>query len=325
VAAALPEPPHVVLLEGVVGDAASGASAGRLAVSRPPLVDRDGADGTGADRTPSEPPAADPARDATAEDLAYVIFTSGSTGRPKGVLVRHRAAVNLVEWVNRTFAVGPGDRLLFVTALSFDLSVYDVFGTLAAGASIRLVDEAERAEPQRLARALRDRADHLLGLGAGGAAAARAVPRRPGRGPATDAALRLVFLSGDWIPLSLPGAVRRAFPAAEVVSLGGATEATVWSNFHRVGELDPDWPSIPYGRPIANARYHVLDRRFEPCPVGVPGDLYIAGECLSDGYAAAPALTAAQFLPDPFAAEVGAPPGGRLYRTGDRARYRATA
>ena len=120
--------------------------------------------------------------------------------------------------------------------------------------------------------------------------------------------LRLVFLSGDWVPLALPGEVRASFPNARAVALGGATEATVWSNFHRIEEVRPGWRSIPYGRPIQNARYYVLDGALEPCPIGVPGDLYIGGDCcLCIGYAGAPTLTAQQFLP----AAVGDEPGAR--------------
>src|SRR5439155_7189822 len=129
--------------------------------------------------------------------------------------------------------------------------------------------------------------------------------------------LRLVFLSGDYTPLWLPGDVRAAFPHAHMVSLGGATEATVWSNYFPIGDLDPQWRSIPYGRPIDNVGYHILDADLQPCPVGAEGDLFIAGECLSAGYHGEPALTADRFLPNPFATR----PGQRMYRTGDRASY----
>jgi amino acid adenylation domain-containing protein/FkbM family methyltransferase len=256
---------------------------------------------------------------AGADDLAYVIFTSGSTGTPKGVMVRHRPAVNLVHWVNSTFGVGPADRLLFVTALSFDLSVYDLLGILAAGGTVRIASRAESRDPQRLARILID--EGITFWDSAPAALQQLVPFFPdGTKPSEETALRLVFLSGDWIPVTLPDRVRQAFPGARVVSLGGATEATVWSNFHPVGEVDPAWKSIPYGRPIANARYHVLDAALSLCPIGVPGDLYIGdvgGACLSLGYAQAPDLTADRFVPDPAGSE----PGARLYRTGDRARY----
>jgi amino acid adenylation domain-containing protein len=127
------------------------------------------------------------------------------------------------------------------------------------------------------------------------------------------------MLSGDWIPVRLPDQVRASFPNAQVMALGGATEATVWSNWFPVRTVDPRWPSIPYGRPITAARYHVLDEGMQPCPIGVPGDLYIGGRCLCVGYTGQPELTAAQFVPDPFAPASEA--GGRLYKTGDRARF----
>jgi amino acid adenylation domain-containing protein/non-ribosomal peptide synthase protein (TIGR01720 family) len=259
-----------------------------------------------------------PADEAGPEALAYVIFTSGSTGVPKGVMMQHRPVVNLIRWVNRTFAVGPGDRLLFVTSLAFDLSVYDIFGILAAGGTVRVASEAETRDPEALARILRR--EPVTFWDSAPAALSQVVPFLEAAG-GDRSRLRLVFLSGDWIPLPLPGAMTAAFPGARVIALGGATEAAIWSNSFAVGDLAPHWVSIPYGRPIANARYLVLDTEMEPCPIGVPGDLYI-GEtgdgCLSAGYAGDPELTAAKYLPDPWGGE----PGGRLYRTGDRARFR---
>jgi len=247
--------------------------------------------------------------------LAYVIFTSGSTGRPKGVMVRHEPVLNLVEWVNRSGGVGPGDRLLFVTSPCFDLSVYDVFGTLAAGGSIRVASRAELDEPRRLVERLEN--DAITIWDSAPAALERLVPLFPARAP--SARLRRVLLSGDWIPVPLPDTIRSVFPRAEVVAMGGATEAVVWSNVYRVGEVDPRWPSIPYGRPIANAHYHVLDPRLGAVPIGVAGDLLIGGLCLAAGYAGSPGLTAERFVPDPFARQI----GSRLYRTGDRARFLA--
>ncbi|MFD5614943.1 amino acid adenylation domain-containing protein [Kitasatospora sp. NPDC127060] len=248
-------------------------------------------------------------------DTAYVIFTSGSTGRPKGVAVAHSALVNVVQWVNDTFAVGPGDRMLLTSSFCFDLSVYDVFGILAAGASIRIAADDELAEPARLAHILAtepitfwDSAPAMLAwvLPFLDAAPARTPPR----------ALRLVFLSGDWIPVSMPDEIRAAFPQAQVIALGGATEAAIWSNSYPVRRVDPDWPSIPYGRPIHNARYYVLDERCEQTPIDVAGDLYISGDCLALGYHGDPAQTARRFVPDPRTV------GGRMYATGDRARWR---
>ncbi len=247
------------------------------------------------------------------EALAYVIFTSGSTGQPKGVMMQHRPVANLIGWVNRTFGVGPGDRLLFVTSLAFDLSVYDIFGILAAGGTVRIASEAETRDPEALARLLCR--EPITFWDSAPAALGQVVPFLPAAG-GDRSCLRLVFLSGDWIPLPLPGAMTGAFPGARVIALGGATEAAIWSNSYAVRELAPHWVSVPYGRPIANARYLVLDRELEPCPIGVPGDLWIGGGCLSAGYAGDSALTAAKYPPDPWG-----DPGGRLYRTGDRARF----
>ncbi|HKH45215.1 MAG TPA: amino acid adenylation domain-containing protein, partial [Thermoanaerobaculia bacterium] len=250
------------------------------------------------------------------EEIAYIIHTSGSTGAPKGIAVQHRPAAGLIRWVNGTFGVGPDDRLLFITPLTFDLSVYDVFGTLAAGGTVQVAAEAALGNAEHLVRLLGETPVTIWDSAP--AALQQLAPLFPPAAAGAGSALRLVLLSGDWIPVRLPDQVRAAFPGARVVALGGATEATVWSNWYPVAEVDPRWPSIPYGRPITGARYHVLDAGMQPCPIGVPGDLYIGGPCLCTGYAGRPELTAAHFVPDPFA-----PPaerGARLYRTGDRTR-----
>jgi amino acid adenylation domain-containing protein len=250
--------------------------------------------------------------DVDVDSLAYVIFTSGTTGMPKAVAVRHRQAFNLIDWVNRTFDVGPHDRLLFVTSVAFDLSVYDVFGVLGAGGSLRIASGAEVRDPGALAQILEsepitfwDSAPIVLEQCAGYLENKQA------------GSLRLVFLSGDWVPVTLPSRIRASAPGCRVIALGGATEAVVWSNYYEVGEVHSSQPSIPYGKPIQNARYHVLDEALEPVPIGVAGDLYIGGDVLAQGYLGNPALTAERFVPDPFRHR----PDARLYRTGDRARY----
>ncbi|MEU9432138.1 AMP-binding protein [Streptomyces sp. NPDC048252] len=280
-----------------------------------------------------------------ADDTAYVIFTSGSTGVPKGVSVRHRSAVNVIQWVNETYAVGPDDCLLWVTALTFDLSVYDLLGVLAAGASLRVVPAAELSDGERLldimlrepitfwdsapaalgmVMSFADEPDGTSATGAtDGTGTAGATDGTGTTGATADGgpvpSLRLVFLSGDWVPLALPGRVRARFPRAHVVALGGATEATIWSNHFDVGEIDPAWTSVPYGKPIQNARYYVLDGDRKPCPIGVEGDLHIAGVVVADGYVGDPELTAAKFTAD----TVSGLADESMYATGDRARWMA--
>jgi amino acid adenylation domain-containing protein len=263
--------------------------------------------------TATDPGAPPPAR-AQADDVAYVIFTSGSTGTPKGVVVSHAPVVNLIECVNQRFGMGPSDRVLFVTSLGFDLSVYDVFGVLAAGGSVRVAGAEEVRDPSKLLTALDT--EPITFWDSAPAALQQVAPFLATRVAPPESRLRLVFLSGDWVPVGLPDGIREAFPGCQVVALGGATEATVWSNAHPVGRVDPDWPSIPYGRPLDNARYYVLDSALRPAPIGAPGDLYIGGECLALGYAGDSALTAVKFVPDPFGGA-----GDRMYRTGDRARF----
>ncbi|HSS52915.1 MAG TPA: amino acid adenylation domain-containing protein, partial [Thermoanaerobaculia bacterium] len=246
-------------------------------------------------------------------DLAYVIYTSGSTGNPKGVMTDHRGALNTVVDVDERFGVGPRDRVLALSSLSFDLSVYDVFGLLAAGGAV-VLPEAERSrDPQHWAELI-DR--H-------GVTVWNTVPALlemlVDYGEVTGygaPSLRLVLLSGDWISLRLPERIRKVSPHAEVVSLGGATEASIWSILFPIAEVDPAWRSIPYGRAMRNQTFHVLDKDLLPRPVGVPGQLYIGGIGLAQGYWGDEEKTARSFLVDPRAGE-------RLYRTGDLGRYLA--
>lgn len=252
------------------------------------------------------------------EDRAYIIFTSGSTGTPKGVVVRHRPVINLIEWAAREFNFTPEDRVLFVNPLSFDLAIFDIFGLLSYGGSIRIVGDAERSNALAVAQFLS--AEPITFWNSAPAYLQMILPfleGGTGRAKVSVERLRLVFLSGDWIPLAMPDAMRAHAPQAQVISLGGATEATVWSNYFRVQKIDPNWRSIPYGRPIQNARYYVLDEHLAPLGVGETGDLFIGGECLSDGYINEPELTACSFIPDPLHET----PGAIMYRTGDRARF----
>ena len=245
-------------------------------------------------------------------DLAYTIFTSGSTGLPKGVMIDHRGAVNTILDVNRRFAVTAEDRVLGLSSLSFDLSVYDVFGTLAAGGALVLPEPEAARNPARWAQLV---AAHRVTLWNSVPALMEVlVEHAEGGGGSRLASLRLVLLSGDWVPVGLPDRIRALVPPARVVSLGGATEASIWSILHPIGEVDPATPSIPYGRPMENQTFHVLGARLEPRPVWVPGELYIGGIGLAAGYWRDPDRTAASFITHPGSGE-------RLYRTGDLGRY----
>ena len=252
----------------------------------------------------------------TPDSPAYILFTSGSTGIPKGVLVSHRAVVNTLEWVNRVFRMGPSDRVLFVTSICFDLSVYDIFGLLAAGGSIHVATEDEVRDPGDLLSLLTT--EPITFWNSAPAFLTALMPFLSLRGEGRMDRLRLIFLSGDWIPVSLPDQVRGYFRSAEVVSLGGATEAAIWSNFHRIDQVDPARSSIPYGKPIQNAQYYVLDDAGEPCPIGAPGELFISGVCLASGYLNDPDQTALKFRAHPFRRSDA---GARIYATGDLSRW----
>jgi len=263
----------------------------------------------GDDLPPDDTPL-DPVQRTT--DLAYVIFTSGSTGQPKGVMIDHRGAVNTILDVNRTWNVGPDDRVLALSSLSFDLSVWDIFGMLAAGGAIVLPRADAQREPIHWVERLRDETvtvwNTVPALLRMLVDILETAPR-----DSYESRLRLSLLSGDWIPLDLPERVRALSPGTQVVSLGGATEASIWSIWHPIDRVDPAWKSIPYGRPMANQTIHVLDDRMEPRPDWVPGHLYIGGVGLAKGYWRDAEKTAASFGTHPETGE-------RLYRTGDLGR-----
>ena len=246
-------------------------------------------------------------------DIAYVIYTSGSTGTPKGVYVKHQAVINLIEWVNRSYQVGEKDRVLFVTSLCFDLSVYDMFGVLSTGGSLRVVSSPDVRNPERLYEILTT--EPITFWNSAPAAFNQLVPYMNAPVPNH---LRLVFLSGDWIPVTFPDKIRDTFATPEkpvaVVSYGGATEATVWSNYFNVEEVPAHWASIPYGKPIQNAQYYIFNEKLKLQPTGIIGDLYIAGDCLAEGYINDPELTNSKYINNPYTGE-------RMYKTGDLTRW----
>ena len=246
-------------------------------------------------------------------DLAYVIYTSGSTGLPKGVMTDHKGALNTIIDINQRFKVSSQDRVFALSSLSFDLSVYDIFGTLAAGATIVIPDPSASKDP----------AQWISSLGQQQVSVWNSVPALMqmlveyvgGNQLSLPSSLRLVLLSGDWLPLSLPEKIRALCPEkVEVISLGGATEASIWSILYPIEQVDPNWKSIPYGRPMVNQHFYVLNEALQPCPVWVPGQLYIGGIGLALGYWRNEEKTCSSFFVHPQTKE-------RLYKTGDLGRY----
>lgn len=247
------------------------------------------------------------------DDLAYVIFTSGSTGEPKGVMISHRAAVNTIDDINERWSVGPKDRVLALSALGFDLSVYDIFGVLGAGGAVVVPDAGHDRDPAHWLDLMRQHGVTLWNSVP--ALMAMLTEFLSAEARSSELPLRLAMLSGDWIPVALPDAIRRDFPKCAVVSLGGATEAAIWSIFHPIDTVEPGWTSIPYGRPLANQDVRVLDHELAPRPPWAIGELFIAGQGVAQGYWGDAELTAQRFVVHPRSGE-------RLYRTGDFGRYR---
>ncbi|MBZ4422890.1 amino acid adenylation domain-containing protein [Myxococcus sp. RHSTA-1-4] len=238
-----------------------------------------------------------------AEGLAYVIYTSGSTGTPKGVLVPHQGLCNTVRAVIRAHGVGPGKRVLQAAALGFDASVLEVLSTLVAGAELHLAPRESLLPGAPLREVLEARGITTVTLTPSSLSQLE---------PEGLPALETVISAGE---ACTPELARRWNSGRRLLNGYGPTEATVCATVST--ELDVERPDI--GRPIANMRAYVLDGRGQPVPPGVPGELYLGGPGVARGYLGRAELTAERFVPDAFSGEAGV----RLYRTGDRVRYRA--
>lgn len=257
------------------------------------------------------------ARVQTPDDAAYVLYTSGSTGKPKGVMIGHRGLVNCILETNRTFQVNSNDRVLAVTALHHDMSVYDIFGLLAAGGAIVMPDREGTRSPDHWVDLI-DRHNVTL-WNSVPAFMEMLLVHAAARKLTLQGRLRVAFLGGDWIPLSAPSRVCAHFGDVQVVSVGGPTETTVWNIWYPVKSVQADWNSIPYGHPIANTRYYVLDEHLpgeqvQDCPRGEPGELCCSGVGLLKGYWRNEEQTRARTAIHPGTGE-------RIYRTGDRGRF----
>ncbi|HYW09772.1 MAG TPA: amino acid adenylation domain-containing protein, partial [Longimicrobium sp.] len=240
------------------------------------------------------------------ERLAYVIYTSGSTGQPKGIAVPERGVIRLVRGSDYA-RVGAGERVAQASNASFDAATFEIWGALLNGGSVVGIGREELLEPERFVAALRrERVDTLFVTTALFNQTVRAVPD-------AFATLRQVLFGGERVDT---GVVARALAggARRLLHVYGPTESTTFSSWHAVA--DADGATVPIGRGVANTTLYVLDGAMEPAPVGVAGELYVGGAGLARGYLGRAGLTGERFVPDPFGAA-----GGRLYRTGDVARW----
>lgn len=246
-----------------------------------------------------------------AENPAYVIFTSGSTGDPKGVVISHMAAVNTITQINKMLCVNEKDSILGVSRLGFDLSVYDIFGILSAGGTLIYPEESRIIDPSHLYKLM---VDHGVTIWNSVPAIFEMVMDYiDNEGFTQRLSIRKTMLSGDWIPLKLPDRIlKKCGDSSEVISLGGATEAAIWSVYFRYRHLEEGWNSIPYGKALPNQQVFVLDADKKICPIGVKGDIYISGLGLAIEYLAEPKLTESSFMNID---------GVRMYYTGDKGRY----
>jgi amino acid adenylation domain-containing protein len=246
-----------------------------------------------------------PVSGVTANHLAYVIYTSGSTGQPKGVLIHHRSAVNLLNSVRQQPGLTAQDTLLSVTTLSFDIAVSELFLPLTVGARLVLVSREVASDGDRLLNAMSDCDVTFM---------------QP-----TPATWRMLLSAGwqgsPYLTMVSTGEALSRDLADQLLPKGkalwnlyGPTETTIWSAGYQVEANDQP---ITIGRPIANTQLYILDKSLQPLPIGVPGELHIGGAGLARSYLNRPELTADKFIPDPFSAE----PNGRLYKTGDLARW----
>ena len=250
------------------------------------------------------------AADVDPEALAYILYTSGSTGRPKGVMIPHRAIVNHMRWMADALPLTEADAVLQRTPIGFDASVWEFWAPLLAGARLVIGPAGAQRDPSELARVLAE----------GGITVLQLVPsllRALLDEPALEGAraLRRVCCGGEALTGELAERCLSRLPV-ELINLYGPTEATIDATWWPCGRGEG---SVPIGRPIAGMRAWVLDAAGQPVPAGVAGELHLGGVGLARGYLNRPELTAERFVPDPRSPE----PGARLYRTGDRARWRA--
>ncbi|EOX1576556.1 amino acid adenylation domain-containing protein [Vibrio cholerae] len=244
-------------------------------------------------------------------DLAYVIFTSGSTGQPKGVMMEHGAVVNTLLDINQRIALDHRDRVLAISSLNFDLSVFDIFSTLSCGARLVIPQTSPSQDPEALLHLAQQSA--ITVWNSVPAFAQLLVDLLENRSNPLPH-LRQIMMSGDWIPVNLPDRLNTLMPQAKLLSLGGATEAAIWSICYPIEKSYATHTSIPYGKPLTHQQFYVLDEQLNPCADWVTGELYIGGRGLARGYWHDQEKTDFAFIEHPTL-------GQRLYKTGDLGRY----
>jgi amino acid adenylation domain-containing protein/non-ribosomal peptide synthase protein (TIGR01720 family) len=249
-----------------------------------------------------------PGRSGTGGDLAYVMYTSGSTGTPKGVLIEHRSVARLVLGTDYV-SIGRGDRILHVSSLGFDASTFEIWGALINGATLCIPPADEVPDGPQVRAWIRRFAPSIMWL------TASLFNQLAEFDASMFAGVRTLLTGGERLSPPHVNLVRDACPATTIVNGYGPTENTTFSVCHRIDARYQN--DIPLGRPIANSRAYVVDPNLRPLPVGVPGELLVAGDGVARGYLDDEALTRSRFVPDPFVE------GGRAYRTGDRAAWRA--
>lgn len=242
----------------------------------------------------------------------YIIFTSGSTGEPKGVVITHEAAHNTILDVNRRCALTEKDRVLALSKLNFDLSVYDMFGLLGSGGAVIYPEDEAYMDADAWRKCIKE--ENITVWNSVPALLSLLLEDLKLRGDQEKLPLRAVLLSGDRIPPTLPRDILPYTNQAKILCMGGATEAAIWSILHEYQEGDSERASIPYGIPMEHQFFRILDSEGLETPVGVVGELYIGGRGLAEGYIGDPALTETKFA-------CHFKEGERLYRTGDLGRY----
>ncbi|MCP5425319.1 MAG: amino acid adenylation domain-containing protein [Gammaproteobacteria bacterium] len=245
-----------------------------------------------------------------ANQLAYLSFTSGSTGQPKGVAIPHRAVARLVRETDY-MRFGPEQRFLHLAPLAFDASTWEIWGSLLNGARL-IIAPPPPLSLGELGALLRRQEITALWLTAG------LFHLMVEEHLADLAGLQYLLAGGDVLNVGAVRAVLQAHPDCTLINGYGPTENTTFSCCHALRADQPPTDTVPIGKPIAHSRAYVLDRRQRPAPIGVPGELYLGGAGLARGYLGQPALTAERFVPDPISGI----PGARLYRSGDRVRWR---